>query len=86
MILDEPMTIDPKLNHRISLVIHSLGLSCLGGAIFLQILVFSDILMQGYFRAVETNPTILTIEMTLTAFTAIYFVYVYQKVIRTSLK
>ena len=86
MYLDEPMTLDLKLNHRISLVIHSLGLSCLGGAIFLQILVFSDILMQGYFRAVETNPTILTIEITLTAFTAIYFIYVYQKVIRTSLK
>ncbi len=86
MVLDEPMTIDPKLNHRISLVIHSLGLSCLGGAIFLQILVFSDILMQGYFRAIETNPTILTIEITLTAFTAIYFIYIYQKVIRTSLQ
>ena len=79
------MTIDPKLSHRISLVIHSLGLSCLGGAIFLQILVFSDILMQGYFRAVETNPAVLTIEITLTAFTAIYFLYIYQKVIRTSL-
>jgi len=80
------MTIDPKLSHRISLVIHSLGLSCLGGAIFLQILVFSDILMQGYFRAIETNPTILTLEITLTAFTAVYFIYVYQKTIRTSLK
>jgi hypothetical protein len=58
----------------------------LGGAIFLQIIVFADILMQGYFRAVETSPTILTLEITLTAFTALYFIYVYQKVIRTSLK
>jgi hypothetical protein len=80
------MTIDPKLNRKISLVIHSLGLSCLGGAIFLQILVFSDILMQGYFRAVETNSTILALEITLTAFTAVYFIYIYQKVIRTSIK
>jgi hypothetical protein len=78
------MTIDPKLNHRINLVLHSLGLSCLGGAIFLQILVFSDILTQGYFRAIETNSIILTLELTLTAFTAVYFVYVYQKVIRIS--
>jgi hypothetical protein len=77
------MTIDPKLSHKINLVIHSLGLSCLGGAIFLQILVFSNILLQGYFRAVETNSTILTIEITLTVFTAIYFLYTYQKVIRT---
>ena len=80
------MTIDPKLNHRISLVIHSLGLSCLGGAIFLQILVFSEILLQGYFKAVETSQPVLILEMTLTAFTAIYFVYVYQKLIRTSFK
>ena len=80
------MTIDPKLNHRINLVVNSLGLSCLGGAIFLQILVFSDILAQGYFRAVEGNPAVLTLEMTLTAFTAIYFLYLYQKVIRSSLK
>lgn len=79
------MTIDPKLNHRISLVINSLGLSCLGGAIFLQILVFSNILLQGYFRAVETNPSILSIEITLTAFSAVYFLYIYQKVIRLSL-
>lgn len=79
------MIIDPKLNHRISLVIHGLGLSCLGGAIFLQILVFSDILLQGYFKAVETSPFILTLEVTLTAFTAIYFIYVYQKLIRASL-
>ncbi len=80
------MTIDPKLNHRISLIIHSLGLSCLGGAIFLQILVFSNILLQGYFRAIEANPVILSIEISLTAFTAVYFLYLYQRVIRTSLK
>jgi len=79
------MTIDPKLNHRIRLVLHSLGLSCLGGAIFLQILVFSDIFMQGYFRAVESSPAILSLEITLTVFAAFYFLYVYQKVIRTSL-
>jgi hypothetical protein len=79
------MIIDPKLNHKISLLIHSLGLSCLGGAIFLQILVFSDILMQGYFRAVETNSAILTLEFTLTVFAAVYFLYIYQKVIRASL-
>ena len=80
------MTIDPKINQKISLLINSLGLSCLGGAIFLQILVFSNILVQGYFRAVETNSVILTLEIALTAFTALYFLYLYQKVIRTSLR
>jgi hypothetical protein len=80
------MTIAPKINRQISLVLHSLGLSCLGGAIFLQILVFSNILMQGYFKAVETSPSVLSLEMMLTAFTAIYFIYVYQKQIRASFK
>jgi hypothetical protein len=79
------LTIDPKLTHRINLVVNSLGLSCLGGAIFLQILVFSTILSQGYFRAVEANPIILTLEMSLTVFSAIYFLYLYQKVIRGSM-
>ena len=71
--------------NRIRLLINSLGLSCLGGAIFLQILVFSNILQQGYFRAVETNSVILAGEIALTAFSAVYFVYVYQRVIRTYL-
>lgn len=79
------MTIDPKLNRRISLIINSLGLSCIGGAIFLQILVFSSILMQGYFRAVETNNSVLTIEIVLTAFSVLYFLYIYQKVVRTAM-
>jgi len=79
------MTIDPKLSRTISLIINSLGLSCLAGAIFLQILVFSNILMQGYFRAVETNITILILEVTLTVFTAGYFLYLYQKIIKITL-
>lgn len=80
------MTIDPKFSHKLGLMVHSLGLSCLGGAIFLQILVFSDIFAQGYFRAVEANSTILSLELVLTVFTAAYFLYTYQKIIRTTLK
>lgn len=80
------MTTNPQYNRRIYLIINSVGLSCLGAAIFLQILVFSNILTQGYFKAVESNPTILTLEMALTVFSVIYFVYIYQKMIRTGLK
>jgi hypothetical protein len=58
----------------------------LGGAIFLQILVFSNILEQGYFKAVEGSPLILTTEIALTIFTAIYFLYLYQKTIGANLK
>jgi hypothetical protein len=65
------------------MLIHTLGLSCLGGAIFLQILVFTDILQHGYFMAVENNPAILILEIILTAFAVVYFIYIYQHLIRS---
>ncbi|MCW4024981.1 MAG: hypothetical protein NWF01_08105 [Candidatus Bathyarchaeota archaeon] len=73
----------PQINYRITQLVHSVGLSCLGGAIFLQILVFSSILGQGYFRAIETNPYILSFEVILTGFTAFYFLYVYHKIFKS---
>jgi len=60
-----------------------LGLSSLGGAIFLQILVFTDIANQGYFMAVEGNPLILALEILLTAFAFIYFIYIYLRLLRS---
>jgi hypothetical protein len=62
---------------------HTLGLSCVGGAIFLQALVFSGIVQQGYFMAIEKNTLILGFEVALTVFAIIYFVYIYQRLIRT---
>ncbi|MGB9756511.1 MAG: hypothetical protein ACPLVJ_01860 [Candidatus Bathyarchaeales archaeon] len=76
-------TINMKVNRQILMLIHTLGLSCLGGAIFLQILVFTDILQHGYFMAVENNPAILSLEIILTAFALIYFIYIYQRLIRS---
>lgn len=55
----------------------------MGGAIFLQALVFSGIVEQGYFMAIEKNMMILSFEVVLTVFAIIYFVYVYQRLIRT---
>jgi len=77
------MKANTKLDRRIRVLFHSLGLSCLGGAIFLQILVFTDILQHGYFIAVENNPAILIFEIILTTFALIYFIYVYQRFIRS---
>ena len=77
------MTINLKLDRRIRVLFHSLGLSCLGGAMFLQVLVFTDILQHGYFMAVENNALILTFEMALTAFALVYFVYMYQRFVRS---
>jgi hypothetical protein len=73
----------PRANNRIRLIFHSLGLSCVGGALFLEILVFADILQHGYFMAVEKNTSILAFEICLTAFSLLYFVYMYQRFIRS---
>jgi hypothetical protein len=76
------MTLPQVFSRRIRFVFHSLGLSCLGGAIFLQALVFVDILQHGYFMAVEQNPAILAFEVALTGFAVIYFIYIYQRLMR----
>ncbi len=77
------MTLSSTFNRRIFLVFHCLGISCTGGAIFLQILTFASIFYQGYFWAVEKNPAILSIEIGLTAFALVYFIYVYQRIIHS---
>ena len=76
------MTLTPAGIRRMRFVFHSLGLSCLGGAIFLQILVFADILQHGYFMAIEQNSVILAFEVVLTGFAVIYFIYIYQRLMR----
>ena len=76
-----------KLNDhlvRMRLIFHSLGLSCLGGAVFLQILVFKDIVQQGYFMGIEKNPVILQLEVALTVFAVIYLVHLYISKIRAT--
>jgi hypothetical protein len=77
------MTLPPTITRRMRVLFHTLGLSCVGGAIFLQTLVFTGIAQQGYFMAIEQNTTILTFEVALTAFAIIYFVYIYQRLIRS---
>jgi hypothetical protein len=70
-------------SRTLQVLFHSLGLSCLGGALFLQTIVFADILTQGYFRAVEQNPLVLSFEVTLTFFALAYFIHVYLRFIRS---
>ena len=76
------MTLSPTFSRGIRVIFHMLGLSCLGGAIFLQSLVFAGIVQQGYFMAVEQNTTILSFEVVLTVFAVVYFIYVYQRLVR----
>ncbi len=40
-------------------------------------------MVQGYFFAIEQNHLILSMEVALTSFALIYFLYVYQRFIRT---
>jgi hypothetical protein len=70
-------------DRRAQVLFHTVGLSCIGGAIFLQILVFTDILTNGYFTAVEHNFAILGFEILLTVFSFVYFIYIYQRFIRS---
>jgi hypothetical protein len=77
------MKMNTTIDHRVRVLFHTLGLSCIGGAVFLQTLVFADILQHGYFRAIENNPVILMLEIGLTTFALIYFIYIYQRFIRS---
>ena len=77
------MTASPIASRTMRALFHMLGLSCLGGAIFLQALVFSGIVQQGCFVAIEKNTMILSSEVVLTVFAIIYFVYIYQRLIRS---
>lgn len=77
------MRASQRIDRRMQVLFHVLGLSCVGGAIFLQLLVFTDILANGYFMAVERNPAILAFEVLLAVFSLVYFVFIYQRFIRS---
>jgi hypothetical protein len=72
-----------KAPSSLRFLFHSFGLGCISSAIFLQVLVFWDISQTGFFRATEQNQTILGFEIFLTVFALIYFVYMYQRLIRS---
>jgi hypothetical protein len=64
-----------NMNKWLRFLIHGLGLSSLGSALFLQSTVFTSILEKGYFKGIEQNSTILYLEIILTAFAITYFAY-----------
>jgi hypothetical protein len=76
------MTVNETLAGRLLIIFHTVGLSCLGGTIFFQVLVFSNIVQGGCFEALETSPVMFTSEIALTFFVCAYFLYVYQRIIR----
>jgi hypothetical protein len=80
------MTLTPSANSKIRLLFHCFGLGCLGGAVFLQFLVFLDIFSRGYFLAVEQNMIVLCTEIVLTGFAMFYFFFIIKKVLKDRLK
>ena len=77
------MALLPAFTRKMPVLFHTFGLSCLGVATFLQTIVFIGIAQQGCFMAIEQNKTILSFEVALTALAIIYFVYIYQQLIRS---
>jgi hypothetical protein len=51
--------------------------------VFLQFLVFTEILRHGHFFAAEHNELILSVEIGLTFFALFYFVYLYRHQVRS---
>jgi hypothetical protein len=72
-----------KPSSSLQLLFHTFGLGCVSSAIFLQALVFWDISQTGFFKATEQNQFILSIEIFLTIFAFIYFIYMYQRFVRS---
>jgi hypothetical protein len=61
---------------NIKLIFHGVGISCLAGAVLLELLVFVGISTQGVFMGVEQNPIVLNAEIACTVFCALYLGHV----------
>jgi hypothetical protein len=76
-------------NHQFSalsrLILHTFGLSTLAGAVFLEGLVFFDIVTSGMFVACEHNIYILTSEVILSGVSFMYFGYLWFRLLKGNL-
>jgi len=70
-----------KNQRKPNLVLHGLGLSSLGAALFLEILVLTGIAQHDYFVGSENNLAILALELFLTFFGMAYFAYMLSHLI-----
>ena len=70
--------------HRfvLCIVFHSIGMSCLAGGVFLELLVFFGIQAHGIFIGIENNPLVLKSEIGLALFSCIYLFFVSTQKIR----
>ncbi len=70
---------------KLKVFVHALGLGSLGSALFLQTTVFTSIFRNGYFRGIEGNQTVLTLEIGLTAFAIAYLGYMVFRFVDSSI-
>jgi hypothetical protein len=70
-----------RKDRRLHVFFHSVGLSTLGAAIFLQGLVLGTIFLHGYFRGVEQNFFVLSSEIVLMAFAISYVGYLFWRLV-----
>jgi len=69
------------MQKKFQILLHILGLTSLAVAVFLEVLIFMDIAVQGYFYAVhEGSRAILAFEILMTLIAIVYLSYTYNKV------
>jgi hypothetical protein len=64
-----------KLKVALKIFFHISGLSCLGGAVFLGLLVFYDVSILGSFYGVEFNPLVSFLEFFIMLYAAGYLTF-----------
>jgi hypothetical protein len=64
-----------KLKIALKIFFHISGLSCLGGAVFLGLLVFYDVSILGSFYGVEFNPLVSSLEFFIMLYAAGYLTF-----------
>ena len=62
------------------MIFHSLGLSCIGASIILQLIVLIDIMRKGYSLGTEENPIIVGGNIFLTIFALTYFIILVARI------
>lgn len=70
----------------LGLFFHSLGLSTIGAALFLEGLVLSSILEHGYFSGIEQESVIVYSELFLLAFSLAYLCYLVWRFVVSAMR
>jgi hypothetical protein len=64
-----------KLGIVLKILFHVVGLSCLGGAVFLGLLVFYETMITGVFYGIEINYVTSSIEFFCMLYAATYLTF-----------